>query len=525
MKKNLILTGWYYPEYLAAAAAVFGHYKGEADVLGVSMAELAGDLDAKGGGYETIDVLGVGLTENVDRLARVLKELAKKGVTVRWFSREKMPEETERGLSAAGAKFAVVKVKRTNDLVGVVADCFDGITEAEAKRLRLVATPTGVELKDYAKGEVPVAAVWQLLQRAAGFAHRDHGDESACADVVKALAEKVSVVPKLPPRLRELMDACQAGYYSEFIGKSPATVETRKRLMMAAKYAGANVLILGETGTGKQVAAEYIHNNSERKGVFRHYNCAYGGSDDMLMDRLFGHEKGAFTDAKEQRKGLFDDADGGTLFLDEIGETSERVQAMLLTVLETGTFVRVGGSETNRVKVDVRLVCATNRNLQQMVLDGKFRLDLYQRISEFPVQLTPLRDRKEDIEPLVRNFWHNMTGKMPTKKQIAALSAYDYPGNVRELIAILKQAKAFEEDDFIKILAAHAEFNQVLLNGLRTNREGALPSIGYPDNLDATIRQHAKSVFDKFNQNLTAATKALGISVNTLKKYLADTHE
>lgn len=160
MKKNLILTGWYYPEYLAAAAAVFGHYKGEADVLGVSMAELAGVLDAKGGGYETIDVLGVGLTENVDRLARVLKELAKKGVTVRWFSREKMPEETERGLSAAGAKFAVVKVKRTNDLVGVVADCFDGITEAEAKRLRLVATPTGVELKDYAKGEVPVAAVW-----------------------------------------------------------------------------------------------------------------------------------------------------------------------------------------------------------------------------------------------------------------------------------------------------------------------------------------------------------------------------
>ena len=521
MKKNLILTGWYYPEYLAAAAAVFGHYKGEADVLGVSMAELAGVLDAKGGGYETIDVLGVGLTENVDRLARVLKELAKKGVTVRWFSREKMPEETERGLSAAGAKFAVVKVKRTNDLVGVVADCFDGITEAEAKRLRLVATPTGVELKDYAKGEVPVAAVWQLLQRAAGFAHRDHGDESACADVVKALAEKVSVVPKLPPRLRELMDACQAGYYSEFIGKSPATVETRKRLMMAAKYAGANVLILGETGTGKQVAAEYIHNNSERKGVFRHYNCAYGGSDDMLMDRLFGHEKGAFTDAKEQRKGLFDDADGGTLFLDEIGETSERVQAMLLTVLETGTFVRVGGSETNRVKVDVRLVCATNRNLQQMVLDGKFRLDLYQRISEFPVQLAPLRDRKEDIEPLVRNFWHNMTGKMPTKKQIAALSAYDYPGNVRELIAILKQAKALEEDDFIKILAAHAEFNQVLLNGLRMNRDGALPSIGYPDNLDATIRQHAKSVFDKFNQNLTAATKALGISVNTLKKYLA----
>lgn len=269
------------------------------------------------------------------------------------------------------------------------------------------------------------------------------------------------------------------------------------------------------------MAAEYIHANSDRKGVFRHYNCAYGGSDDMLMDRLFGHEKGAFTDAREQRKGLFDDANGGTLFLDEIGETSERVQAMLLTVLETGTFVRVGGSEANRVKVNVRLVCATNRNLQQMVLDGKFRLDLYQRISEFPVQLTPLRDRKDDIEPLVRNFWHNMTGKMPTKKQIAALTSYDYPGNVRELIAILKQAKALGEDDFAKILAAHAEFNRTLLDGLRMQRVDMPAGVGYPDNLDAAIRQHAKSVFDKYNQNLTAAKDALGISVNTLKKYLA----
>ena len=525
MKKNLILTGWYYPEYLAAAAAVYGHYKGEADVLGVSMAELAGVLEAKGCAYETIDILGVGLTENVDRLVCVLRKLEEKGVVVRWFSRTEMPATTQTALAAAHAKFATVKVKKTNDLVGVVADFFDGVTEAEAKRLRLVATPKGVELKDYAQGNVSEAAAWQLLQQAAGFAHRDHGDENACADVVKALAQKVSVVPKLPPRLLELMGACQAGYYSEFIGKSPATFETRKRLMAAAKCTVANVLILGETGTGKQVAAEYIHNNSDRKGVFRHYNCAYGGSDDMLMDRLFGHEKGAFTGAREQRKGLFDDADGGTLFLDEIGETSERVQAMLLTVLETGTFVRVGGNETERVKVDVRLVCATNRNLQQMVLDGKFRLDLYQRISEFPVQLTPLRDRKEDIEPLMCNFWHNMTGRRPTKKQIAALTAYDYPGNVRELIAILKQAKALEEDDFAKILAAHAEFNKTLLDGLRTQR-GALvapaaPGISYPDNLEAAIRQHAKSVFDKCNQNLTATTKALGVSVNTLKKYLA----
>ena len=536
-KKNLILTGWFHPEYLAAAAAVYGHYRGEADVLGVSMVGLSGLLESRGAAYATIDILGVGLTENVDRLALVLKELAKKGVAVRWFSREEMPEETECALSAAGASFAAVKIRKADDLVGVVADCFDGIAEAEADRLRQVAVPTDVELKDYAGGKVSAAAVWQLLQAAAGFAHRDHGDEGAFGDVVKALAEGVSPVPEMPLRLRELMDAFQAGYYSEFIGKSQATIEMRRRLTMAARYTGANVLILGETGTGKQVAAEYIHYNSVRKGAFRHYNCAYGGSDDMLLDRLFGHEKGAFTDAKEQRKGLFDDANGGTLFLDEIGETSERVQAMLLTVLETGTFVRVGGGEASRVKVDVRLVCATNRNLQQMVLDGKFRLDLYQRISEFPVQLTPLRDRKEDIDPLVRHFWHNMTGKLPTKQQIDALFAYDYPGNVRELIAILKQAKALGEDDFAKILAEHAGFNKVLLDGLRARRSDhqALdtqyqspitnhqsPITHYPDNLDAAIRQHAKLVFDKYNRNLAATKDALGISINTLKKYLAE---
>jgi len=484
------------------------------------MAELAGVLEAKGADYETVDILGIGLTENLERLGSVLKVLAKKGTTVVWHSRSPMPAETSAAIKAAGGAFAAVRVKEKPDLLAVLLESLKDLPADVVKRLKGVAKATDVELKDYAKGKQDEATTWRILYQAAGFAHRDHGDEQACGDVVRALAEGVIVSEGLSPRLKALMDDFQSGARNEMVGKSEQMVETRKRLMMAAKYASANVLILGETGTGKQFAAEYIHSHSDRKGSFRHYNCAYGGSDDMLLDRLFGHMKGAFTGADRTTKGLFDDADGGTLFLDEIGEMGEKVQAMLLTVIETGTFIRVGGCEDDKVRVNVRLVSATNRDLQQMVLDGKFRLDLYQRICEFPVRLAPLRERKMDIALLVRHYWYNMTGKAPTKRQIAALEAYDYPGNVRELIALLKQAKALGEEDFTKILSEHESFNRTLIGGLRERREGVASSVSYPDNLEELLARHTVSVWEKYGRNQAKACAAMGVSPNTLKKYL-----
>jgi DNA-binding NtrC family response regulator len=539
-KRALLLSGWHYPEYMAATAAAYCALGGDADILGVSMAELAGALERFGTEYKDVYVLGVGLTENLERLANALKDLAKKGVKTRWISRQPIPEETAKAFEASGASFAELVVAKASSaskgqvagLVQTVVDHFGNVAEKDARRLRRIGSTKEVKPSEYSKGDLSTDETWQILYLAAGYAHRDHRDESACGKVVKALAENRSIADGLTGEFKHLVDEFMAGYSYELIGKSPAAQEAKRRLLQAANCSKASVLILGETGTGKQVAAEYIHRNSDRRnGHFEHYNCAYGGNDDMLMDRLFGHEKGAFTGANSKRNGLFDDANGGTLFLDEIGETSERVQAMLLTVLETGKFIRVGGDDSRRVTVDVRLVCATNRDLQQMVLDGEFRLDLYQRICEFPVRLEPLRNRKEDIPLFVKHYWRNMTGCSPTKRQISALGNYDYPGNVRELQSILKQAKAlcdslrddggdYSKLDFAMILEEHERFNKKLIDGLRARRDGIAPADLYPDKQEELLCRHAVNVLRKYRFNLTHAAEAAGITVNTLRKYL-----
>jgi len=534
MKKTLLLSGWHHPEYLAATATACLALGGEVDVLGVSMADLAGALERFGAGYKDVYVLGVGLTENLGRLANTLKELAKRGVKTHWISRLDMPEETAKALDDAGACFSELVVKHSGGLVQTVSAHFGNVADKDVRRLRRIGSTKEVDPSAYSKGEFSPDETWQILYLAAGYAHRDHRDEEACGKVVKALAGNMSFLDGLVGDFKRLVEDFLAGYSNELIVKTPESQATKERLLQAARCSNASVLLLGETGTGKQVAAEYIHHNSDRSARhFEHYNCAYGGNDDMIMDRLFGHEKGAFTGATSKRNGLFDDANGGTLFLDEIGETSERVQAMLLTVLETGKFVRVGGDDERRVTVDVRLICATNRDLQQMVLDGKFRLDLYQRICEFPVRLVPLRDRKGDIPPLVKHYWRNMTGFLPTKRQISALMNYDYPGNVRELQAILKQAKALCDSirdeggvdystlDFAMILSEHERFNKTLIDGLRARRDGIPPSELYPDNQEELLCRHAVNVYRKYHRNLTHAAAAAGVTINTFRGYLA----
>ena len=536
MKRNLILTGWHYPEYLAAAAAVYGaHYKCDADVLGVSMAGLAAALDTHGRQYRQVDVLGVGLTENLEKLSRVLKELAAEGICVRWVSREKMPEATQLALERAEASFAEVAISEKPSLLDTVVDVFSDTEEAYVRLMPVcgVADRTFEKIPDLSKCSDP--EIWAWLHLAAGFAHRDHHDETACGDVVRALWKGKPVKPRLPTRLAQLMDDYRSGYSKEIVGKSQVIVDLRERLTQAAKYDRANVLLLGETGTGKQVAAEYVHSRSSRRqGPFAHFNCAYGnGCGNLLMDRLFGHEKGAFTGALTATRGLFDDADGGTLFLDEIGEAREDVQAMLLTVLETGCFTRIGGDRTKVVHVDVRLVCATNRDLQQMVLDGDFRLDLYERICEFPVRLEPLRNHREDIEPLARHYWRQMTGSTLTARQVRDLLDYDYPGNVRELLSLLKQAQVLSPTDaaqgrpvvdFKAILDSHKSFNGKLIEGLAKRRDSAnvpAAAIDWPDSKDELLVRHVARMYEKYGRRIGEAASHAELSLNTFKKYLA----
>jgi Nif-specific regulatory protein len=219
------------------------------------------------------------------------------------------------------------------------------------------------------------------------------------------------------------------------IGRSPALHAVLDKVRRVAK-SRSTIMLRGETGTGKEMVANAIHNLSPRKnGPFIKLNCA-ALSESVLESELFGHEKGAFTGAVNQRKGRFELASGGTLFLDEIGEVSTSFQAKLLRVLQEGEFERVGGTRT--IKVDVRLVCATNRDLEAEVAKGAFRADLYFRLAVVPIFLPPLRERRDDISPLANEFLSRFNHEHGTQLSLtpaalAMLESCYFPGNVREL--------------------------------------------------------------------------------------------
>jgi Nif-specific regulatory protein len=223
--------------------------------------------------------------------------------------------------------------------------------------------------------------------------------------------------------------------FGDIVGESPKMKMVYNVIERIAS-SDVTILVRGETGTGKELVAAAIHKRSKRKdGAFIKLNCA-AITDTLLESELFGHEKGAFTDAKETRKGRFELADGGTLFLDEIGDISASAQVKLLRVLQEREFERVGGSKT--IKVNVRLVAATNRDLEGMVKEGKFREDLYYRLNVIPIDLPPLRQRGDDIKLLV-NFFLEKSMKNHKKRvkildeAMAKLMSYPWPGNVREL--------------------------------------------------------------------------------------------
>jgi len=234
-----------------------------------------------------------------------------------------------------------------------------------------------------------------------------------------------------------------AGNFDQIIGRSESL---RKVLRQAEQVAplDTTVTLLGETGTGKELLAHAIHNLSPRKGrTLVKVNCA-ALPGTLIESELFGYEKGAFTGADARRTGRFEIANGGTLLLDEVGELALDVQAKLLRVLEAGEFERVGGSHP--IKVDVRVIAATNRNLEDAVRKGEFRADLYYRLNVFPITLPPLRERREDIPILVRHLVTQFSKKLGKtidavpQETMAKLRSYNWPGNVRELRNVIERA-------------------------------------------------------------------------------------
>jgi DNA-binding NtrC family response regulator len=279
--------------------------------------------------------------------------------------------------------------------------------------------------------------------------------------------------------------------YHEVVARSPRMVELMNFVRKVAASETSTVLIQGESGTGKDLIAKAIHYDSTRADKpFVAINCS--AIPETLMEaELFGHERGAFTDAKAQKKGLFEIADGGTLFLDEIGEMSTYLQAKLLRVLEDQTIRRIGGVKD--IGVDVRVIAASNRDLEQGAREGTFRQDLFYRLSIIPIFIPPLRQRKEDVLPLVDffieryNFRFRKNLKGITTEARDLMVRYDWPGNVRELKNAIERAMILEEADHIRptylpiqVTGQSPGYENTLPTTLPENTEVVLPAVATP---------------------------------------------
>lgn len=300
----------------------------------------------------------------------------------------------------------------------------------------------------------------------------------------------------------------------QLVGSSEVMQRLREKVLRVAAHGNARVLVCGPSGSGKECVARMLHNRSPRAvKPLVIFNCATVAKE-LLEDRFFGHVKGAFTGADKPVDGLFSTADGGTLFLDEIGEMDLSLQGLLLRVLETDCFQKIGSSVD--IPCDVRLVCATNRSLPKMVKEGRFRKDLYERLNVIPIRTPELKTHKSDI-PEVAAAWfaRKKYEKTLTQEQIAALMSYDYPGNVRELLALLERAATLDVSNYYALID-----EQRRLNAEETSSGAEVEEDGAPENLNAMITWHVRRVLDRCGGNVSRAAIKLGIARNTVRKYL-----
>ncbi len=303
--------------------------------------------------------------------------------------------------------------------------------------------------------------------------------------------------------------------FRDLLSKSPA-MQSVFELARAAARSSSTILVLGESGSGKEVLARAIHAESPRaEGPFVAVSCA-ALTESLLESELFGHGRGAFTGAVARRKGEFEAAQGGTLFLDEVGDVGPKLQLDLLRVLEERKLRRVGGNEP--IEVDVRIVAATNRDLRKAVLDGHFREDLYYRLNVIPILIPPLRQRREDIPLLVESFVERLAVEMKKRLDgvsadaMGALMAHDWPGNVRELRNVLERGAVVASGPVIQLADL----------GLPARGE-APPKPGTLASLEEVEKRHVAAVLAHACGNVSQSARILGIDrvtlYNKMRKY------
>ena len=340
-------------------------------------------------------------------------------------------------------------------------------------------------------------------------------------DELKIIVRKASERKELEDENLHLRTALEERFtFSNIIGKSPKMQEIFSVVQRIAKTT-STVLISGESGTGKELIARAIHYNSGRRGKFVSINCG-ALPETLLESELFGHERGAFTGAIREKRGLFHEADRGTIFLDEIGETSTGMQIKLLRVLQDRVVRRVGATAEH--PVDVRVIAATNRDLSESIQKGTFREDLFYRINVIPITLPPLRQRREDIPLLVEHFiikFCNAVG-VPRKKISAdamrAIEKYHWPGNVRELENVIERMIALEMSD---VLTTKSLPEHVLLGGTIPDVTFDLPpdGISLQDHLEAIGKIFMLKALERTGGVQTQAAELLRMSFRSFRYY------
>ena len=328
-------------------------------------------------------------------------------------------------------------------------------------------------------------------------------------DEVALLVEKALETSQLRREVRALRTSQSREYgFDAIIGESPVMQQVKGLLARIASSRASTVLLTGETGTGKDLAAKAIHYNSDRAArAFVNITCS-ALPEQLLESELFGHERGAFTDARQQKRGLFETADGGTVFLDEIGEMTAGLQSKLLRFLEEKTFKRVGG--LSDIRVDVRVIAATNRNLEEEVKSGKFREDLFYRLQVMPVTLPPLRERRGDVPLLAayyidrfnREFRKRVRGLSPAGLKV--IDQYQWPGNVRELRNAIERAMLLIDHEWL----GTDDFTTLTRTVAPTQFK--LPAGGV--NLEEIERQLLVQALERAKGNQTQAAQLLGIN-------------
>ena len=315
----------------------------------------------------------------------------------------------------------------------------------------------------------------------------------------------------------------EEGPKTELIGESPGMRHVRDQIPLVAPT-DTPVLVLGETGTGKEVVVDLLHRLSARaEGPLVKVNCS-AFAEQLLESELFGHEKGAFTDARQARAGLFEMADGGTLFLDEIAELKPSLQAKLLRVVEGQPFRRLGGSK--EIHTDVRIVAATHRDLAARSDRGEFRRDLFFRLNVFPIHVPPLREREDDAVLLARIFLDRSAKALRkgdlrlTDEAERVLGRHSWPGNVREIQNVMERAAILAEDTVVDVDCLPAELRG---SSFLRRRAGTDPN-GMPP-LRELERLYILHVVDAVGGNISKSARVLGIARNTLKARIAETTE